>query len=112
MKITDFVKEYDLHDSFIESIESNEDEQVVILHINFAFWMQKGYVEDSPENGVIKVVFHGVRECSCDGGDPAGDFVGILKAEYKDGAIVIHLLDDETVLCFDLTIVADEVSVG
>ena len=111
MRIIDFVNDYELHDSFIKSVENDNNNHTVILFINFAFWMQKGYVEGTPENGVIKAVFYNVREFKCEDGDPAGAFVGILNAEYKDGSLVISMLDDETVSYFDLVIVADEVTV-
>ena len=111
MKIIDFVNEYYLHDSFIKSVEKDDNNHTVTLSINFAFWLQRDYVEGNPENGIIKVVFRNVRGYHCEGGDPAGAFVGILDTKYEDGSIVISLLDDETVSYFDLIIVTDEVTV-
>lgn len=111
MKIIDFVSEYNLHDSFIKSVEKDEKSHTVTLNIDFAFWMQNDYVEGDSENGVIKATFMNVQEYQCEGGNPAGAFVGILNAEYKDGSLVINLLDDESVSCFDLVITADEVTV-
>ncbi len=111
MNIIDFANEYYLHDSFIKSVEKDDNNNTVTLNINYAFWMQKDYVEGTPENGVIKVIFKNVQKYQCEGGDPAGAFVGILNAEYKDGSLVISLLDDESVTCFDLVITADEVTV-
>ena len=58
-----------------------------------------------------KVAFKNVQKYPCEEGDPAGAFVGILNAEYKDGSLVISLLDDESVTYFDLVITADEVTV-
>ena len=112
MRISDFVTNYDLHDSFIKSIEVDDSNHIVTLYINFAFWMQKGYIDGTPENGIIKVVFFGVKNCECKDGNPVGSFVGILGAEHKDGSLVISMLDDESVLCFDLVITADEVTVS
>lgn len=111
MKIIDFANDYNLHDSFIKSVKKDDNNHTVTLIINFAFWMQKDYVEGAPENGVIKVAFKNVQKYQCEEGDPAGAFVGILKAEYKDGSLVIGLLDDESVTYFDLVITADEVTV-
>ena len=111
MKVIDFVNEYYLHDSFIKSVEKDDNNHTVTLFIHFAFWMQKGFVEGNPESGVIKVVFYNVREYKCEDGDPVGAFVGILNAEYKDGSLVISMLDDETVSYFELVIAADEVTV-
>lgn len=111
MRIEDFVKQYNLHDSFFKSVEKNESDRTITCFIEFAFWLQKDYNEGTPEKGIIKVVFHNVTEYSCEEGDPAGPFVGILKAECRDGAIIISLLDDETVSYFELIIFAEDVSV-
>lgn len=112
MRISDFVNDYELHDSFIKSVKIDDNNHRVTLFINFAFWMQEGYAEGTPENGIIKVVFYDVKKYECKDGDPAGAFVGILGAEYKDGSLVINLLDDETVSYFDLIITSNEVSVS
>ena len=112
MQIYDFIKNYNLHDSFFEDVSYDEHMRVVVLNINFAFWMQKSYVDGNPENGIIRVVFHNVREYSCNGGDPTGPFVGILGAELAGDGIIIKLLDDETNECFDMRIVSDHVEVS
>ncbi len=111
MKSIDFAHEYNLHDSFIKSVEKDDDNHTMTLNINFAFWMQKDYVEGTPENGIIKVTFKNVHSYQCEEGDPAGAFVGILNAEYKNGSLLIGLLDDESVTYFDMVITADEVTV-
>ncbi len=112
MKIDKFISDYNLHDSYIESIETDDHNQTVTLNINLAFWMQKDYVESMPENGIVKAVFHNVSLYSCEDGDPTGEFVSILNAEYRDGTVVISLLDDESVSCFEMIISADEVTVS
>ena len=57
--------------------------------------MQKDYVEGEEENGLIEVVFRNVASYECNGGDPEGDFVGILNAVADDSRLTISLLDDE-----------------
>lgn len=111
MKIKEFTEAYDLHDSFIESIEHTEKSKDVILTIHFAFWRQDWYVKGDPENGVIRTVFHNVFRFDYEGGDPQGAFVGILRSEYRDGSIILVLSDEEAMSYFDLSISAEEVSV-
>ena len=111
MRLNVFIDKYNLHDSFFESIEYDIDRSVVVLSINFAFWMQKSYIDGTPENGIIRVEFKNVRQYCCDGGDPVGPFVGILGAELAEDGIIIKLLDDETNGYFEMLIESDEVEV-
>ena len=112
MKLEEFAKRYCLHDSWFESIESDSESKTVTVTINFAFWMQDDYIEGTPETGIIKVVFHGVTQFSCNGGAATGDFVGILKNEFHDGVLTITLADDVSNDCFDMIIAAEDVSVS
>ena len=112
MKISEFVNNFNLHDSYIESVEYNKEKREVQLIVHFAFWMQKDYIEGTPETGLIKVLFQNVNKYSCDNGDPTGSFVGILRSEIRDDNFVLKLLDDETVECFEMVIISDEVIVN
>ena len=111
MKLTEFVKSYNFHDSYIETIEYNEKEEEITAVIHFAFWMQDGYVVGTPETGLIRVLFKGVKKYICENGDPAGAFVGILGSEIIDGELVINFVDDESVEYFEMKISAEEVFV-
>lgn len=111
MTIESFVRQYNLHDSYITKIHHDSTQQLLTIHINFAFWMQEFYEEGTPENGMILLRFSNVREFLCNEGDPAGAFVGILGSEYRDNRLVIKLLDDETNAYFELAICADSVEV-
>lgn len=95
MTLKEFEAKYYLHDSFIESLNYDTTNATLTLIINFAFWMQKDYVEGEEENGQIEVVFRNVASYECNGGDPSGDFVGILNAVADDSRLTISLLDDE-----------------
>ena len=57
MTIESFVKHYNLHDSYITSVEYSVDSHCVLLFIDFAFWMQESYKDGEPENGIIQVEF-------------------------------------------------------
>ena len=111
MTIESFVKHYNLHDSYITSAEYSSDSRHLCLLIDFAFWMQESYKDGEPENGVIRVVFRDVDIYLCEGGNPTGAFVGILGSEYRDGLLIIKLLDDETNEYFELQIKASSVDV-
>lgn len=95
MTLKEFAADYFLHDSFIESLNYDTTNATLTLIINFALWMQKDYVEGEEETGQIEVVFRNVASYECNGGDPAGDFVGILNAVADDSRLTISLLDDE-----------------
>lgn len=110
MRPGEFVSRYNLHDSFIETVDSAPTNHTITLRIHFAFWMQEDYQDGSPETGILTVTFHNVHQYQCEGGDPAGAFVGILSAECDGDCITISLLDDETVECFSMMIAADDVT--
>ncbi len=111
MKLYEFVEAYNLHDSFIETIEYNEEEKIITAVIHFAFWMQNNYVAGTPETGLIKVMFTGVKKYICENGDPAGSFVGILGSKIIDEDLVINFVDDESVEYFEMKVSADDVTV-
>lgn len=111
MTIESFVKHYNLHDSYITSVEYSVDSHCVLLLIDFAFWMQESYKDGEPENGIIQVEFQDVDQYLCEGGDPTGAFVGILGSEYSDGSFILKLLDDETNEYFEMNIKASSVTV-
>ena len=110
MTLSEFYNNYNLHDSFIESLRYNNELQTLILDINFAFWLQQSHEKGKPENGVIKVVFNGVNKYLCNG-NPAGAFVGILGTEMKGEKFIIKFLDDKSNKFFEMVIQADSVEI-
>lgn len=64
MKVNEFLEKYCLHDSTIDEIRYNSHEKELIWHMDFAFWMQKDYVEGNPENGMINLHFYNVENYS------------------------------------------------
>jgi hypothetical protein len=111
MTLKEFETRYNLHDSFIESLNYDEVTATLTLVIDFAFWMQKDFKEGDEENGLIEVVFHNVKEHGCDNGDPTGDFVSILGAKADENSIVISLIDDECNDYMELKVIAESVEV-
>ena len=111
MTLKEFASNYYLHDSFIESLVYDRSNAVVTLVIGFAFWMQKDFVEGDAENGLIEVTFHNVANYERFGGDPAGDFVGILNAIAYEDSIVISLFDDVNEVYIEMRISSTSVDV-
>ena len=111
MTLKEFEAKYYLHDSFIERLIYDTSNATLTLVINFAFWMQKDYVEGEEENGLIEVTFRNVANYACEGGDSAGGFVGILNAVVNEDNIVISLLDDENETYIEMKITSSAVDV-
>lgn len=112
MKIKDFIGMYNFHDSFFKSISYNEEKSILVMEIEFAFWMQKNYIEGTPEEGILTIEFQRVTQYSCPNGDPCGSFVGILNTYMNEAGIcVFALMDDESNTFFEMQIQAENVSV-
>ena len=111
MKIQELQERYYLHDSYFENIKINEKEKIVIMTVNFAYWMQEWYKNTQPENGILKMTFHGVTlyEQSDDSID--FDMVGILRTTVEEDTMVFALGDDINDEYFELKIRADFVDV-
>lgn len=111
MTLKEFASNYYLHDSFIESQVYDSSNRVLTLVINFAFWMQKDFVEGEAENGLIEVTFHDVTSYELYGGDPTSDFVSILNVVADEDKIVISLFDDENEVYIEMKISSMSVDV-
>lgn len=57
MKLREFVKCYNLHDSLLENIEFDEQARVVKLTVDFCYWQQPDYKEGDLETGLISLLF-------------------------------------------------------
>lgn len=103
MTARDFVKNYILHDSLIDSVEVLDDGMTIILLIDFAFWMQPGYRETDPETGALKVTFRDVAKCNL----PENinwDETSILDTTVSGETVTFKLLNDMTDAYSELTI--------
>ena len=110
MKTNEFVNNYIMHDSLIESIRTESDNTTVIMIINFAFWMQKGYKETDPETGLLKVTFHNVSEFVCPDDLPLNE-TSILKTSVENERVRFAVLNDMTDDYYDLYIKATDIDV-
>ena len=111
MTLTEFAEKYYLHDSNIKKLEYDVESKTVTLTVGFCFWMQDWYQEGEPESGTITVIFHNVTKYSCDEGNPAAPLAGILDAQLRGDDIIFGIVDDETGVCFEMTIAAGSVEV-
>lgn len=108
MKLNDFVEKYIMHDSLFTSI--TQDKNTVKMVIDFAYWMQPGFSEGSPETGPLKVEFSNVTRFVCPENIPL-DQVSILKTSCKENTIQFSILNDITNEYFEIVIEAESVSV-
>ena len=53
MKISEFIKAYNLHDSLLEKVEYDSEKKIVEIMIDFCYWQQTGYNDNDPETGLI-----------------------------------------------------------
>lgn len=93
MKVKDFLKKYCLHDSTIDEITYNAASKKLVWHMDFSFWMQTDFVDGTPENGMVNIIFHQVE-----------NYTGIIgKIDWfsvdsislnKDNTISCNILDD------------------
>ena len=110
MTLHDFVENYYLHDSFIESISQNEEHGSIEFIINFCYWMQDDFTEGSRETGLIELVFTGVKPPKLDLSKNYCDYI-ILKTNENDGQIVFALYDDISNDYCELSFEADDVTI-
>ena len=61
MTINEFVNKYNLHDSLLENITYDETDKKAILSIDFCYWQQEDYQDDTDETGMIVIEFDEVE---------------------------------------------------
>ena len=98
MTVAEFEKRYYLHDSSIDKIDYDDDNQKLTLTIDFCFWMQDWYEETLPKNALITVTFENVSRYTYEDYDPSklfGDFTPeILQTEVDaDGTLIIYTFE-------------------
>ncbi len=92
---SEFVANYIMHDSLIDSVVVQDDGTRVVLVIDFAFWMQEGYKESDPETGMIKVTFNDVSYYSIPD-DADWNEISILETHLENGQVKFALMNDMT----------------
>ncbi len=92
---SEFVANYIMHDSLIDSVDVQEDGTRVVIIIDFAFWMQNGYRESDPETGAIRVTFNDVSNYDVPE-DADWNEISILETSLENGRIKFALMNDMT----------------
>ena len=110
MNAETFVENYIMYDSLIDKVEADSAAKTVVMLIDFAFWMQKDYVEGEPETGVLKVTFSNVSQCIM---PSYADWqaVSILETRIEEDAVLFALLNDMTDDYSEIRIKAGSVTV-
>lgn len=104
----EFVEKYNLHDSLIDRVDICEEGSLIILWLDFAFWMQTGYHDCDPETGTLKVSFTNVSNYEIPD-DVDWNEISILEATIENNAIKLALLNDVTDQYLEIVISASEV---
>jgi len=108
MKIYSLLERYNLHDSLLLGINYDKNESTLELVIDFAFWMQKGYKDDMPETGVVKLMFSGINSIELPDNIDF-NMTSILDVETNGSTIDIMLINDLTDESDDIKIDANNV---
>lgn len=90
MTIREFIKNYNLHDSLLESIEFNEKKNIVKLTIDYCYWQQEDYKEGKQETGIVYIIFSKVESISYDNYKISSDPI-ISCEEGEDGSFVMYI---------------------
>jgi hypothetical protein len=94
MTLHELVANYNLHDSYFEDINYNENSRQLIMKINFCFWMQENYTDGTPENGIITILFENVSNLSCRISEINCNTFSIIATEVQNTTIIFKLTDD------------------
>ena len=95
MTAHEFVENYIMHDSLVDSVEVHDYGATIVLLLDFAFWMQPGYNETDPETGTLKIIFNNVSEFSISE-NVDWNTVSILDTADSEGMVKFSLMNDLT----------------
>lgn len=110
MSIQEFINKYNLHDSLIDTVSYNCDENIVEMHLDFAFWMQEWYSDNMDETGVLKVMFNNVTVFDCPQEAP-WEQISIIQASANEDGIKVALMNDITDDYLEINIKCDSITV-
>lgn len=95
MNAKDFAENYIMHDSLIDLVEVLNGGNTIGMHIDFAFWMQKGYNDSDPETGTLKVTFFDVSSYAIPE-NADWNAISILEMRAVEDGILFSLMNDMT----------------
>ena len=94
MKITDFIRDFNLHDSLLENCIYNFDSKELCFEIDFCYWAQKNYKNGDTDNGIVNIRFFDVYEFVRDDYVIHSDSIISIK-QSKAGKIELTVVTDE-----------------
>ncbi|MDO4941132.1 MAG: hypothetical protein Q4E33_05530 [Erysipelotrichaceae bacterium] len=110
MKINEFYKNYEFHDSLINNIKFNQEKGTLSINIELCNYEQKYYKEGDDEIIIIDVIFKGCKSYDSLVGEL--DAYSILDTVLNnDNQITFNVLDDFNDNYYELHIQADSVEV-
>lgn len=107
MTINELLKKYSFHDSSIEKIEYCEKDELLTFTVDFCFWLQSDFVEGNKENGLIKLIFHNVKQYNNLSGDI--DSFEILDAVETKGGVLLNVSDAFNRKYYEIAIESNDV---
>ncbi len=110
MTAHDFVKNYIMHDSLIDSVEVLNGGRTIVILIDFAFWMQVGYNETDPETGTLKVTFSNVSNYIIPENIDWNE-ISILETAASGNTVKFNLMNDMTDAYIELSICSGHIVV-
>lgn len=109
MNASEFVSNYNMHDSLIDQVLVNADNANIDIWIDFAFWMQKNYLDTDPETGTLKVTFSNVSAYTIPN-DVDWNAISILGTRIDEGNIIFSLINDMTDDCLEISICSNDIA--
>ncbi len=109
MTTKEFSEKYNLHDSLLESMEVDRDNQTVKLTVDFCYWQQEWYDDRKHETGIIMLVFSGLTDITYDNYTLHSD--SIISCEADNEKIVLQVESDITCSSHAITILAKNVEI-
>lgn len=110
MTAINFVTDYIMHDSLMEDVAIHDGGKKIVIMIDFAFWMQRGYKDTEPETGDLKVTFSNVTGYSIPD-NVNWDEISILETKLEGSSVKFALIDDSTDDYMEIVIDSDEILV-
>lgn len=111
MTLSEFVLQYELHDSLLEAVWVDRSARTARLEIDLCWWMQWWFSEDLPETGRVFAAFSGLEALRFEPGD--GGSGQILKMAFyeAENELRLDVLSDDGRDVYRLCIRAKQVEV-
>lgn len=111
MTLSEFVLQYELHDSLLEAVWVDKETQTARLEIDLCWWMQWWFSEELPETARVFAAFSGLEDLRFEPGD--GGVGQILKMTFyaEENELRLDVLTGDGRDVYRLCIRAEQVQV-